>query len=402
MTQYWKLRTIQNAAHRVHVSQRLRALRDQLKSEVTDKTSEHDLRLATWNLMHFGDGGGYWRNVDAMLYIAEIIDHFDLVAVQEVNANLQQLEDLLKNYLGSEWDYIVTDTSGGDLGNKERMAFLYRKGKVKFTRLAGEIVLPDGQTIVGASGATHQNLFNRNHQFARSPYIVGFKSGWFDFKLTTVHIYFGTDPKKPLLMSDADYKDFKGQFMEIRKAEIRELSKTLAERQKTERKVELKWLKSKNWDTQQSKANYILLGDFNIVSPKHETMAALTDAGFQSPDGMDELWTTLGKTKAHYDQIVHRLGDKRVRHRISGAVNFRNSVFRKQDADHYIDVAKDPMVTGTAKNITRTREQQQRYFNLYRFKNQMSDHQLLWSAFQVDLAEDYLSSIEKEAVANNA
>jgi len=398
MTQYWKLRTIEDPEHRVHVSQRLRDLRAQMKAEVTDKTSEHDLRLATWNLMHFGNGGGYWRQTESLLYIAEIIDHFDLVAVQEVNTNLTQLDDLMKNYLGGEWEYIVTDTSGGDLGNKERMAFLYRKGKVRFSRLAGEIVLPDGQTIVSDSGVEHESLFNRHHQFARSPFLVGFKCGWFDFKLCTVHIYFGSDPKQPVWMTDEQYKDFKGQFMEIRKTEIRELAEFFADRQKNERRTELKMLKDKGWDTEQSKANYILLGDFNIVSPEHETMKALNDAGFDSPEGMDELWTTLGKKKAHYDQIAHRLGDKRVRHRISGAVNFRESVFREEDADHYIDVVKDPLVTGEKKNIDRTREQQRKYFNQYRFKNQMSDHQLLWSAFEVDLAEDYLESIEKEAL----
>ena len=399
MAQYWKLRTIKNKRHRLHVSQRLRALRAQLKSEISDKTSEHDLRLATWNLMHFGDGGGYWRGVDALLYIAEIIDHFDLVALQEINTNLDQLHDLMKNYLGAEWDYIVTDTSGGALGNDERMAFLYRKGKVSFTRLAGEIVLPDGQNIVGSSEADFPDLFNRNQQFARSPFVVGFKCGWLDVKLCTVHIYYGSTPKRPFWMNDSQYQDLKDDYMAVRKAEIRELARFFANRQKSERKRELKWLKDKGWDTVQSKSNYILLGDFNIVSPKHDTMQALTASGFQSPEGMEKLHTTLGKTKAFYDQIVYKFGDKRVRHRISGAVNFRKSVFRPEDADHYINVVKDGHVTGELKNISRTKEQMRRYFNRYRFKHQMSDHQLLWSAFEVDLADNYLDAIEKEASA---
>jgi len=398
MALYWKLRTIQNKAHRAHVSQRLRALREQMANAVTAETSEHDLRLATWNLMHFGNGGGYWRHTDALLYISEIIDHFDLVAVQEVNTDLDQLEDLTKNYLGPEWDYIVTDTTGGNLGNDERMAFLYRTGKVRFSRLAGEIVLPDGQTIVGESQAVHQGAFTRHHQFARSPFVVGFQCGWFDFKLCTVHIYFGSPPKRPDGMSDADYDQFKDDFMTVRKTEIREVAEFLADRQKAERRSELARLKDKGWDTEQSTANYILLGDFNIVSPEHETMAALLEAGFDVPDEMADLPTTLGKTKAFYDQIAHRLGDKRVRHSVSGSINFRESVFREEDAGHYIDVVRDPYVTGEEKNIARTREQQERYFNRYRFKHQMSDHQLLWSAYKVDLAERYLQSIEKEAL----
>jgi hypothetical protein len=397
MAQYWKLRLIENKAHRIHVSQRLRALRIQMKEQVTDVTNEHDLRLATWNLMHFGNGGGYWRDIDALLYIAEIIDHFDLVALQEINTNLEQLKELMKNYLGPEWDYIVTDTTGGSLGNDERMAYVYRKGKVRFSRLAGEIVLPDGQTIVGESGVTHTDNFKTHHQFARSPFVVGFQCGWFDFKLATVHIYFGNPPKQPDDMSDADYTQLKADYMTIRKTEIRELAEYLADRQKSERRAELKILKGKGWDTEQSTANYILLGDFNIVSPEHETMLALKESGFEIPAGMEELPTTLGKTKAFYDQIAHRLGDKRVQHHLSGAINFRESVFRKEDAQHYIDIVKDRHVTGEAKNIDRTREKQIKYFNLYRFKHQMSDHQLLWSAFKVDLAERYLERIEIEA-----
>lgn len=398
MAQYWKLRTIGNKKHRVHVSQRLRDLRVQMASEVTSKTSEHDLRLATWNIMHFGNGGGYWRETDALLYISEIIDHFDLVALQEVNTNLEQLEDLMKNYLGAEWDYIVTDTTGGDLGNKERMAFLFRKGKVRFSRLAGEIVLPDGQTIVGSSGVEQREAFAKNYQFARSPFVVGFECGWFNFKLCTVHIYFGNPPKRPAGMSKSDYAALKDSYMTIRKTEIREVADYLADRQRTERRTELKRLKERHWDTEQSKANYILLGDFNIVSPEHETMAALKGAGFKIPEGMENLPTTLGKKAAFYDQIAHRLGDQRVRHRISGAVNFRKSVFRTEDADHYIDVVRDGLVTGETKGLDRTREQQVKYFNTYRFKNQMSDHQLLWSAFEVDLAERYLERIEGEAL----
>lgn len=400
MAQYWKLRTIQNKEHRVHVAQRLKDLREQLKSEVTDQTSEHDLRLATWNLMHFGGDGASRRGIDAMLYIAEIIDHFDLVAVQEVKTDMTQLQDLVDDYLGEDWDYIVTDSSGDGLGNSERMAFLYRKGKVRFSRLAGEIVLPDGQTIVGAAGLENANIFDRHQQFARSPFLVGFECGWFKFKLCTVHIYFGANPKQPSWMSDADYDNLKGAYMDVRRAEIAELAKFFKKRQDKDRAAEKKKLRDKNWDTVPSSENYILLGDFNIVSPEHETMKALLDNGFKVPDNIKDLPTTLGNTVGYYDQIAHRLKDERIKHRMSNAFNFRTSVFRPQDADHYIDVVKDGYVDGTIKNKTRSREQMRAYFNRYRFKNQMSDHQLLWSSFKVDLAEDYLDTIEQEALTS--
>jgi len=394
MALYWKLRTIEDERHRIHVGERIKALRAQLKRDVTDKTSEHDLRLATWNIMHFGGSGGYHRETDALLYISEIIDHFDLVAVQEVKADLTQLNDLCKNYLGPEWDYIVTDTTGGRLGNDERMAFLYRKGKVRFSKLAGEIVLEDGNTIVGNSGIANVEFFKGHKQFARSPFVVGFECGWFTFKLCTVHIYFG-NPKRPEGMPlGSEWDQLKADFMTIRQSEIRDLAEFMAKRQKAERRAELKNLRAKGWDTMQSKANYILLGDFNVVSPEHQTMQALIESGFDVPPGMEDLHTNYAIKKAHYDQIVHRIADKRVSHRTSGAVDFRESVFRKEDADHYIDVVADPRVIGDG---SRDRDGQVEYFNRYRFKHQVSDHQLLWTAFDVDLANKYIDGVLDEA-----
>jgi hypothetical protein len=182
-----------NPEHRRFVAERLSALKAALREQIQQGTSERSLRLATWNLMHFGDGGGYDRTPESMLYIAEIIDHFDLVAVQEVNRDLTKLQELIDDHLGSEWDYIVTDTAGGgasdrDAGNNERLAFLYRRAKVQFCKEAGEIVLPEGQEIAapGAEPNTAARL-----QFARTPFAVAFRSSWLKFKLCTVHIFYG-------------------------------------------------------------------------------------------------------------------------------------------------------------------------------------------------------------------
>jgi len=150
----WKF---ENPVHRKFVAERLVGLKAALRTEIHAGTSKRSLRLATWNIMHFGDGGGYARTKESMLYIAEIIDHFDLVAVQEVNRDLAALETLVEDHLGDAWDFLVTDTSGGragqtDAGHNERLAFLYRKAKVQFAKEAGEIVLPLGQEI-SAPGA---------------------------------------------------------------------------------------------------------------------------------------------------------------------------------------------------------------------------------------------------------
>lgn len=129
-------------------------------------------------------------------------------------------------------------------------------------------------------------------------------------------------------------------------------------------------------------------------------MKALTDHGFVAPPNMRDLPVTLGKAVGYYDQIVHKVADKRIKHNVSGTVDFRKSVFRQvEDPDHYIDVVEDEYVLGKSKKAPRTRKSMRTYFNRYRFKNQISDHKLLWSAFSVDLADRYLEQIEKDAEA---
>ena len=180
MAFYWRLRRLK-PAHRKHIANRLLELREILKKEVTNKKNVGELKIASWNLMHFGGSGGYKRSTESLQYIAEIIDHFDLVSVQEVKRDLTQLKTLLKDFLGDDWDYIVSDTTEGDAGNDERMAVLYRKDRVKFSRVAGEIVLPPDAKV---SEGDHRQL-------ARSPFYLGFQAGWFKFKVCSVHIHYG-------------------------------------------------------------------------------------------------------------------------------------------------------------------------------------------------------------------
>ena len=114
------IRYIKPDDHRAFVAERLKALKTQLDEDIQSRVGEGSLRLATWNIMHFSDGGAYDRTTESLLYIAEIIDHFDLVAIQEVNHDLKKFELLMQRYLGGDWDYILTDASG----NRERLAKL--------------------------------------------------------------------------------------------------------------------------------------------------------------------------------------------------------------------------------------------------------------------------------------
>ncbi|OWV34700.1 hypothetical protein B5C34_08435 [Pacificimonas flava] len=360
-------------------------MKAKLRAEVHGSSDERSLRLATWNLMHFGNGGAYRRTPESMLYIGEIIDHFDLVAVQEVNRDLGALERLVERHLGPAWDYIVTDTSGankgGDAGNDERLAFLYRKAKVTFRKEAGEVVLPEGQEIAAPGSDTGNG--EREVQFARTPFSVAFQSGWFKFKLVTVHIFYGD-------------KSESSPEMEQRRREIHKIAGFLAERQELEQTALINRAREDGWDEPQDAgraANYLLLGDFNIVSPEHHTMQALKDAGFEVPTELDA--TNLSGTH-HYDQIALKAADPRFEFIRSGVFDMFDAVYRGEDAAHYVDIVKPDVFEKNSRKQQRSRAQKERYYKTYYRRHQMSDHKLLWCALKVDYSDDYLNRIVAE------
>lgn len=362
-------------AHQAFVADRLLGLKEKLRAEIHGVSDERSLRLATWNLMHFGDGGAYQRTAESLLYIAEIIDHFDLVAIQEVNHDLKQFEYLMDAHLGQAWDYIVTDTTAGAKGNSERLAFAYRKSKVRFRKEAGEIVLPTGQEI--ADPGTDEA--GRNVQFARTPFSVAFQAGWFKFKLCTVHIFYGKS-------SDSS------PHMERRRREIEKIAQFLAQRQQDEEKM-----LGERSEQDRQEANYILLGDFNIVSPEHQTMQALERAGFVIPQAIKDAPSSLSGTH-HYDQIAFKLADSRFELGASGIFDMFGAVYREGDAGHYVDVVKPEEFDEDSDGDPRDRAQKERYYKTYYRKHQMSDHKLLWCEIKTDYSDDYLQQIRDRAI----
>ena len=305
MASYKKIKKIEDDAVKVRVVERLLDLRKQLKAEVPEKTATQTLLLATWNIREFGEN----RLKESSYYIAEIIDHFDIVVIQEVNSKqIGGLEDVL-SILGDNWSYVMSDGVEGSAGGNEAMAFVYNSNKVKFTGLAGEIVLPDSKLMDGV-------------QFARTPFMVSFRAGWFDFKLCTVHIYFGKDTVKGIYQR--------------RLKEIRTVSDFLLKRQESD------------------EVSYILLGDFNIPDVNGEYFNALVEDRSKTKSGKEKTKdkffipeeirrhpTDLGQV-SHYDQIAFSLkldrsmvlyDDDKQR---AGAFNFTNSVFKPEDWEIYL------------------------------------------------------------------
>lgn len=356
MPRYSEIRRY-DPAERQRVLRRLLNLRSALDKSVA--TARPDtLLLATWNIRDFDSNrwGHGPRLRESHHYIAEIISRFDLVAVQEVNRDLAPLRRVMQ-LLGDDWSYMVTGVTEGISGNEERMAFLFDTRRIRFTNLAGQIVLPRSQLVLPGGGASEQGL-----QFARAPYIASFQAGWFKFNLCTVHIYFGNES---------------GALLERRVDEIRRLASHFRSLQ------------------QKEPADYILLGDFNIVSPQHQTMEALRRRGFTIPEALQDFRTNLGQNK-YYDQIAFMQHHRQLEFGSAGVFDFRDAVFGEADFGEYFDLMppdRRDFVGSGARRRPRTEQEKRDYYNSQWITWQMSDHLLLWVELKVDFTNDYLTSL---------
>ncbi len=381
---------LQNVTESKRASERLLALRQGSLKAVRAQRDDNSFLLATWNIRDFDSNKfGFGHRLDeSFYYIAELISCFDLIALQEITKDLRPFMKLMGILGSSEWDFLLTDVTAGTSGNQERMGFVWRKDKVQFRHVAGEVILPDGQLIVAPAKVDPKKvdddpvepLTESKLQFARSPYLVSFESGWFQFSLCTVHIYFGS-------------KD--GPELERRINEIAALVDFFAKRQNSEVADARKEAKKANTETPTSRTpppqveNYILLGDFNVVSPEHRTMEALESKGFDVPEQIDAKHIPTDKRKHFYDQIAVRVKDPRFKVTTGGVLDVFADVFRDEDESVYRsevpkkDPEKDPAF--------KTKDPQKLYEKWRTW--QMSDHSPLWVKIESDFADDYLNKI---------
>jgi endonuclease/exonuclease/phosphatase family metal-dependent hydrolase len=423
---------------------------------VPPSDSSRYVRIATWNLREFDAPSYGWRSQEAKAYIAEIISNFDLIALQEIRRDLEALGDV-KNLLGPNWDYIATDVTEGTSGNDERMAFLFNRDKVWFRHVAGELTLPNGQKVTDpfgdrfriqggaqfelpagqilasptglktgklASGQTKveedvdillpdgtkvllppgslirfaknarvpltgddgiaikatstptlpesgeivlppNSLVGGPQQFARTPFIASFQAGWLKINLATVHIYYGSG----------------AAGVEQRKEEIRRLTELLAERAQSD-------------SDSDADSYFIVLGDFNIVDRKHETMEALLTNDFVIPEPLQKIPGSNVKQDKFYDQIALWMGKSNRRKTYTHIVPFRAGVFDYFDIVYRTDEEETyhPFMRKPGSNDFYSSYESWRTY-------QMSDHLPMWVELQVDFAPEYLEEVEADLLA---
>ncbi|TYA71957.1 endonuclease/exonuclease/phosphatase family protein [Seonamhaeicola marinus] len=327
-------------------------LKKGILKDIPSKTVDRNLLLASWNIKNFGKLLN--RTSESLYYIAEIINAFDIVGIQEINSDITQFKKLLK-LLGSNWKYTLSDVTEGSSGNDERFGFIYDSTRVTHSGLAGELVIPP-------------EMISDNpiiEQLKRTPTFTGFESGWRKFSIVSVHLHPG---------DDADDKV-------LRKEEVKLLLDLLEEKMK---------------DAPYEDQNLIILGDTNLYEDDTEIVDLFTDKGFVESEGLIGKFTNTSLNQI-YDRIflnVHKYfkvgtdidGDER-----GGVFNLFDYVYKNTQQE----IAKyHPLMLqhkGDPSTLT-SHDAFESYFNSYWKRNQMSDHLPVWLEIEVDSSPSFLKS----------
>ncbi len=231
----------------------LMKLMDEGDYKIPKREVDENLIIGTWNIQQFSNQ----KTARSIQYIADIIERFDIIALQEIKTDLSGLAKL-QELLPGNYKILVSDPTG----NYERFAFLYDKRTVISTGLVCEI----GFTV---PASTHQG-----YQLHRMPYCASFKAGRFDFVIVNAHIYYGTTKKMQLQRAE----------------EIRMLGQYIIKQ-------------SKKQQTKVFDRDFFVVGDFNIEKAGDEFFNALKSNKFVIPKELDTLTTNFKRTKT-FDKIA--------------------------------------------------------------------------------------------------
>jgi len=348
MTDADKQRTISN----------LLRLKAGISQHIPSKKVDRNLLLGSWNIKNFGRLRD--RTAESIYYIAEIINAFDIVAIQEINSNIDQFKKVLR-LLGSHWKHTLSDVTEGSSGNDERFGFIYDSRRVTHSGLSGEIVIPpeliEDNAIIS--------------QLKRTPSFTGFESGWKKFSIISVHLHPGDDGNGPSEPTD----------QEIRDEEVRLLMRILEEKLET---------------SAYEDRNMIILGDTNLYEDDDDIVNRLMQQGFVESDGLSGKFTNTSLNQI-YDRIFlnvenyFKIATDENGQEKGGVFNLFEYVYMNTPAEivNYHDLMlahkDDPStLTDDAKFAS--------YFNRYWKRNQISDHLPVWIEIQTDSSGDFLVS----------
>jgi len=262
-------------------------------------------------------------------YLAEIIDHFDICAIQEIKTDLKPLKNLVR-LLGPHWDYFVSDISTHKGGNSERMAFVYN-----------------------------------------APFFASFQAGWFKFSLCSAHIIFGDDLSK-------------------RAAEIGIIAKSLIQRAEKEDQVHI-FLGDMNIERQDDEVMAALknsgltvpeFGPTNMAGNRWFDQIAFTEKG--KADRKTKL-LRHGKFDWRHSVFGPHPSEPSIKFSQEEIASGKSRLDLKSNLDHYEQIVAETR----RKN---NKPPYQNWPNSYSgwTTHEMSDHLPIWIELEVDYSDDYL------------
>ena len=337
-------------AQRKRIIKDILELRAELDDKIPQKNADRSMLLASWNLKEFGHLDE--RIPDSYFFIAEIINRFDLVAIQEVKSKLDDLHIIMR-LLGTNWSYTITDITEGTAGNKERFAYIFDTRKVKPSGLSGEIVLWDKLTA-------NSNI----KQLKRTPAITGFKSGWKAFSLINLHLQPGNNVKQKA----------------YRKEEVNLLMEA----------IKAKTKKQHFWND-----NLIMLGDTNLYKNNTDIVEIINNTNFREADGLTDKVTNVSETEV-YDRIFLNVNDTYFHLEKDDTNNEKGDVYKPFDVIFTEDKRKHyhSLMLKHKDNPKTLKEDKdfKKYYNQFWKRNQISDHNPVWIEITIDSTEEFLNS----------
>ncbi|HEX9692349.1 MAG TPA: endonuclease/exonuclease/phosphatase family protein [Gemmatimonadales bacterium] len=269
-----------------------------------------ELDLATWNIANLG---AQKRRPKDLALIAHILARFDVIAVQEVRAQLAHFREVMRR-LGNRFRCVFTDVAG----NEERLAVVYRPARVRPGPLVAELdynpngVVRNGTYIIepkkqrlrlgGRSIETFFENFNRNPMLTTWE-VVGSQRR---FLIANVHIYYGS----------SNSAKFNNRIAEV--YFLADWAKACQRRSNAAKVYE---------------PNVVLIGDMNVptMASDDRVYRALTRRGFVRTRYSSEAGTTIQEFTS-YDQIVfanENLPLTPINGQSAVVVDFDNFVFRR-------------------------------------------------------------------------
>ena len=111
------------------------------------------------------------RSAETWRFLADVCRRFDLLAVQEIQDDLEGLRHL-RTLMGPEFDMIVSDKTGvfpGEPGLGERLGFIFNRRVVERTEIATDITY-DRSKLISTVAANYDAL-----RSVAEPHIATFK-----------------------------------------------------------------------------------------------------------------------------------------------------------------------------------------------------------------------------------